>query len=89
LSVQDGKMGANVIKIIIIFLLAGCGTQQGRETYRQELQHRADIEAEARIDSAYAAMKAACDSLLIYKVPLMADSVIRAMELTDSIKNIQ
>jgi hypothetical protein len=80
-------MGLNVIKVFIIFCLAGCQTQQGREGYQQEIQRRADIAAEARIDSAYAAMKVECDSLLTSKVPLMADSVIRVMEIEDSLKS--
>jgi uncharacterized protein YcfL len=88
-SIQDGKMGLNVIKFIIIFLLAGCSSQQGREVYRQEIQRRADVEAEARIDSAYAAMKIECDSLLVNKVPVMADSIINLMNLADSLQSIQ
>jgi hypothetical protein len=82
-------MRLNVIKVFIIFLLAGCGTRQGREAYLQEIQRHADIAAEARIDSAYAAMRQECDSLLAVKVPLMADSVIWAMETADSIKRIK
>jgi hypothetical protein len=82
-------MGVNVIKIIIIFLLAGCQTQQGREVYIQEMQRRADIAAEARIDSAYTATNAVCDSLLAYRVPLMADSVIKAMYLADSAERLK
>ncbi len=88
MSVQDEKMGLNCIKIIIIFLLAGCNTPQGREVYEQEIQRRADIEAEARIDSAYAAMKEECDSLLVNKVPLLADSVINIMNLADSLERV-
>jgi hypothetical protein len=82
-------MGLNVIKIFTIFLLAGCNTPQGRDVYEQEMQQRADIAAEARIDSAYAAMKAECDSLVTYKVPLMADSVIKVMNLADSAERSQ
>jgi hypothetical protein len=89
LNVQDVKMGLNVIKIIIILLPVGCNTPQGRQIYEQEIQRRADVEAEARIDSAYAAMKNECDSLLVHKVPVMADSLINLMKMADSLKSIQ
>ncbi len=82
-------MGVNVIKIIIIFFLAGCGTQQGREKYLQEIQQKADIDAEARIDSAYAAINHECDSLLVNKVPQMADSIIGIIDAADSLTALQ
>jgi uncharacterized lipoprotein YmbA len=82
-------MSINGIKVFIIFWLAGCSAKQGRETYQQEIQRRADVAAEAKIDSAYAAMKVECDSLLANKVPLMADSIIREMEMADSLKRIK
>jgi uncharacterized protein YcfL len=82
-------MRSNVIKVIIIFLLAGCKMPQERAIYEQELQLKADREAEKRIDSAYSAMKESCDSLLVHKVPQMADSVLREFIIADSLKRLK
>lgn len=69
-------MGKKSIKIFLILLaLAGCQTKKGRRAYEAELQRRADIAVEARIDSAYTAIQQQCDSLLQNRVSLLADSI--------------
>jgi uncharacterized lipoprotein NlpE involved in copper resistance len=70
----------------LLLTLLGCKNQQDDERYQQLLRQRVDKAAEARIDSAYAAILTRCDSLLVNQVPLWADSIVRAM---DSINHLQ
>jgi hypothetical protein len=42
-----------------------------------ELQHNMDSVSEARIDSAYAVIKAGCDTLMVHQVPMMVDSFLK------------
>lgn len=56
--------------------MIGCSQGAGEQDtaqYERELNSR----AETRIDSAYAAITAQCDTLVKYKVPLMADSILK------------
>lgn len=60
----------------IIFLFLGCNEPK-KEVPELEILHNADSTSEARIDSAYAAIRSNCDSLLKYKAPVMADSLLK------------
>ena len=42
-----------------------------------EIQRVADSLSEARIDSAYAAIKSHCDTMMVYQVPQMVDSLLK------------
>jgi hypothetical protein len=42
-----------------------------------EIQHFQDSFSEARIDSAYAAIKSNCDTMMLYRVPQMVDSFLK------------
>jgi len=54
----------------------GCsGSSEGSLT--MEMQHYHDSVSEARIDSAYTAIRSNCDTLLIYRVPQMVDSFLK------------
>jgi len=59
-----------------IFLFLGCNEPK-KEVPELENLHYADSASEARIDSAYAAIRANCDTLLKYKAPEMADSLLK------------
>lgn len=60
----------------IIFLFLGCNETK-KEVPELEVLHYADSTSEARIDSAYAAIRSNCDTLLKYKAPVMADSLLK------------
>jgi hypothetical protein len=67
------------IKFIVyclFFSFFGCQAPQNRQPDLAIL-HYADSLSEARIDSAYAAIKANCDTLMKYKAPVMADSLLK------------
>lgn len=59
-----------------IFLFLGCNEPKKEVPELQNL-HYIDSASEARIDSAYAAIRANCDTLLKYKAPVMADSLLK------------
>jgi hypothetical protein len=63
----------------LLVLLAGCYNPIDQEQYGQQLRRRVDNLAEARIDSAYRAIQQRCDSLLLHRVPLWADSLAKAI----------
>jgi hypothetical protein len=42
-----------------------------------ETEHVKDSVSEARIDSAYAAINKQCDTLMVYQVPAMVDSLLK------------
>ena len=42
-----------------------------------EIEHFKDSASEASIDSAYAAIRSACDTLMVYQVPQMVDSFLK------------
>lgn len=60
----------------IIFLFLGCNEPK-KEVPELEVLHYSDSTSEARIDSAYAAIHSNCDTLLKYKAPVMADSLLK------------
>lgn len=60
----------------VIFFVAGCATG-GEKQPELEMQHVQDSVSEARIDSAYAAIKSQCDTLMVHQVPLMVDSLLK------------
>jgi uncharacterized lipoprotein NlpE involved in copper resistance len=71
---------------LLLLVLLGCQNQQDQEHYQQAFRERVDKAAEARIDSAYAAIQSRCDSLLVYRVPQLADSIIKAMDSINHLK---
>lgn len=60
----------------VIILCVGCQEADQKLT-ELEMEHRRDSVAEARIDSAYAAIKSQCDTLMIHQVPQMVDSLLK------------
>jgi hypothetical protein len=59
-----------------IILFCGC-TAGEKPLTGLEIQHIKDSISEARIDSAYAAIKSQCDTLMVYQVPQMVDSLLK------------
>jgi hypothetical protein len=59
-----------------IILFSGC-TEGERPLTELEIQHIKDSVSEARIDSAYAAIKSQCDTLMVHQVPQMVDSLLK------------
>jgi len=59
--------------IILCFGCSGADKQQPE----LEIQRVRDSVSEARIDSAYAAIKKQCDTLMVYQVPKMVDSLLK------------
>lgn len=72
----------------LLLLLLGCQNRQDNERYQQLLRQQVDKAAEARIDSANAAIQRRCDSLLVHQVPLLADSIVQAMDSIHHLQNI-
>ncbi len=63
------------IYCVIIFF---CGCTAGEKPQTDlEIQHIKDSVSEARIDSAYSAIKSQCDTLMFYQVPKMVDSFLK------------
>lgn len=54
----------------------GC-VQKDEKAAELEIAQRRDSLSESRIDSAYAAIKNSCDTLMIYQVPRMVDSLLK------------
>jgi hypothetical protein len=60
--------------VIILF----CGCSEADKTLPElEIQRAKDFLSEARIDSAYAAIKNQCDTMMVYQVPKMVDSLLK------------
>lgn len=57
-------------------MFLGCGEGE-KQPSGTEMQHIQDSVSEARIDSAYAAIRANCDTLMRYQVPRMVDSLLK------------
>lgn len=66
-----------------IFLFLGCEGPKKEGPDLVNLRY-ADSVSEARIDSAYAAIRAACDTLVKYKAPVMADCLMKDSTLLRS-----
>ena len=60
----------------VIILCCGCWGGD-KATTELEIQRVADSLSEARIDSAYAAIKSQCDTMMVYQVPQMVDSLLK------------
>jgi phosphoenolpyruvate carboxylase len=60
----------------VIILCFGCSGED-KAPAELEIQRVADSLSEARIDSAYVAIKSQCDTLMIYQVPQMVDSLLK------------
>ena len=67
----------------VFFLILGCtgGEKQAAEL---QMQHYNDSLSEARIDSAYAAIRAACDTMMVYQVPKKVDSLLKDSALVQT-----
>lgn len=67
------------LKFTIYYVLCinwGC-SGSGEKPITMEMQHYSDSVSEARIDSAYKAIKINCDTMLTYRVPQMVDSFLK------------
>ena len=60
----------------VIVLYCGC-SEAVKDAPGLEMQRVQDSLSEARIDSAYAAIKKQCDTLMVYQVPQMVDSLLK------------
>ncbi len=60
----------------VIILAGGC-REPNQKLTEFEMEQQKDSVAEARIDSAYAAIKSQCDTLMVYQVPEMVDSLLK------------
>ena len=59
-----------------IFWFCGCDAPETGPS-EQEIQHYDDSVSEVRIDSAYREIKIACDTMMVYQVPKMVDSLLK------------
>ncbi|MEP7236990.1 MAG: hypothetical protein ABI685_03960 [Ferruginibacter sp.] len=63
--------------VYCVFILF-CGCSEGdKSPTEMEIQHYQDSVSEARIDSANAAIKDACDTMMVHQVPQMVDSLLK------------
>lgn len=60
----------------VFCIIWGC-SGSGEESITMEMQHYNDSLSEARIDSAYKAIRSNCDTMLTYRVPQMVDSFLK------------
>lgn len=60
----------------VFILFSGC-RQKKQGASEAEILHAADSVSEWRIDSAYAAIKSNCDTLMVHQVPAMVDSLLK------------
>jgi hypothetical protein len=60
----------------VIVLFWAC-SGANRAPTELEMQHAKDSLSEARIDSAYDAIKTQCDTMMVYQVPKMVDSLLK------------
>jgi len=60
----------------VIVLFCGC-SETDKARPELEMQRVADSLSEARIDSAYAAIKSQCDTMMVHQVPQMVDSLLK------------
>ena len=68
-----------ILKFIVCytaFLFLGCSGGDKAPSII-EIQHYKDSVSEARIDSAYQAIKSNCDTLMVYRIPQMLDSFLK------------
>ena len=67
----------------MFLLTAGCNGTDAKED-ALSLQRIQDSVSEARIDSAYAAIKDRCDTLMVHQVPIMVDSLLKDSSLLNN-----
>lgn len=67
----------------VFILFAGCEGGD-KEATLMERQHFMDSVSEARIDSAYALIRSNCDTMMLYDVPKMVDSILKDTALVPS-----
>ena len=67
----------------VIFLFTAC-TERDTQADELELQRYQDSLSEARIDSAYLAVKSNCDTLMLRQVPQMVDSFLKDSALLEA-----
>lgn len=70
------KVTLNFSFYCAVILFYGCGEAEKKPS-ALEIQRIKDSVSEARIDSAYAVIKSQCDTLMVYQVPRMADSLLK------------
>jgi len=70
------KVTLKFIVYCVFLLFLGCSGAQQQPSLT-DIQHYKDSVSEARIDSAYAAIKTNCDTLMVYQVPKMVDSLMK------------
>lgn len=80
------KVTLNFSFYCVILLFCGC-SGRAQETSLLEIQQLKDSVSEARIDSAFSAIKTACDSLMVYQVPKMVDSFLKEAALLQTFSN--
>jgi Leucine-rich repeat (LRR) protein len=70
---------------VIILFWACSGADKRRN--QLEMEHIKDSVSEARIDSAYSIIKDQCDTLMVYQVPKMVDSLLKDPALLQNFFN--
>ncbi len=70
----------------IFFLFCGCA-EGVKEPSAWEIQHFKDSVSEASIDSANTAIRSACDTMMVYQVPQMVDSLLKDSALLKTLFN--
>ncbi|MEO7306108.1 MAG: hypothetical protein ABIR78_08540 [Ferruginibacter sp.] len=80
------KRTIKFIVYCVYILFSGCA-EGLQEPSALEIQHTRDSASEARIDSAYAAIRSACDTMMVYQVPVMVDSFLIDTSLVQTFFN--
>ncbi len=70
------KVTLKLIFYCVFLLFCGCWGKI-KQPVTLEMQHYKDSVSEARIDSAYAEIRANCDTMMLYRVPQMVDSFLK------------
>ncbi len=70
------KVTLKFIFYCVFLLFCGCWNAV-KEPQTLEMQHYNDSVSEARIDSAYIEIRSNCDTMMLYRVPLMVDSFLK------------
>ena len=70
------KVTLKFIVYCSFLLFLGCSGAE-KQPSLIDIQHYEDSVSEARIDSAYAAIRTNCDTLMVYQVPKMVDSLLK------------
>ncbi len=71
----NDKMRRHVVMVFLIFGAAACTNPAANEQRMRE--EAEDLAAEATIDSAYPHLTAACETLMVHRLPVMVDSVLQ------------